>query len=71
MLTLLLVPKHGATVVVDDLGTVGAAEARHAAGALGEEERRLVRGGVPRRLRCRKRDKLGAEALGDSVVARA
>ena len=45
-----LVPRRGAAAVVDDLGAVGAAEAGHAAGALGEEERRPATGGVPRRL---------------------
>jgi hypothetical protein len=64
--------RRAAAVVVDDLGAVRAAEAGHAGGALGKEERRLARGGLPRRLLCcRKRDNRGVEALGDGVAARA
>jgi hypothetical protein len=64
-----LVPWRGAAVIVDDLSAVGAADAGHVTGALGEE-RRLAPGRVPRGLRCRKRDKHGVEALGDGVTVR-
>lgn len=65
-----VIPRRCAAVVGDDLGAVRAAEAGDAGGALGDE-RRLARGGERRRLRLRKGDKRGVEALGDGVAARA
>lgn len=65
-----LVPWRGTTVVVDDLSTVGAAEAGYAAGVLGEERCAADPGvRVPRRLRFKEHDKRGVEALGDGITA--